>query len=34
MRERCIQGFAGEPDGKKLLGRPRHGWENNIKLEI
>jgi hypothetical protein len=24
----------GKPVRKRLLGRPRHRWENNIKLEI
>jgi hypothetical protein len=22
--------LVGEPEGKRPLGRPRHGWENNI----
>jgi len=26
--ERCIQGFGGEPGGK------RHRWDDNIKLDI
>jgi len=32
--ERCIQGFGGRPAGKKPLGRPRHRWENNIKMDL
>ena len=24
----------GEPGGKKLLGRPRRRWEDNIKLDL
>jgi hypothetical protein len=24
----------GKPDGKKPLGRPRHKWENNIKMYL
>ena len=23
-----------KPEGKKLLGRPRHRWEDNIKLDL
>jgi len=26
--------LLGKPKGKKRLGRQRHGWEDNIKLEI
>jgi hypothetical protein len=22
------------PEGKRLLGRPRHRWEDNIKLDL
>jgi hypothetical protein len=22
------------PEGKRLLGRPRHRWENNIKIDL
>jgi hypothetical protein len=25
--------LVGRPKGKKLLGRPRHRWEDNIKLD-
>ena len=24
----------GNPEEKRLLGRPRHRWEDNIKLEL
>ena len=24
----------GKPEGKRPLGRPRHRWEDNIKLEL
>jgi len=27
--ERCIHGFVGKPEGKRLLGRSRHRWEDN-----
>jgi hypothetical protein len=23
-----------KPDGKRLLGRPRHRWEDNIKMDL
>jgi hypothetical protein len=23
-----------ELEGKRSLGRPRHGWENNIKMDL
>jgi hypothetical protein len=32
--ERCIQGFCGEPDGKRPPGRPSHRWEDNIKMDL
>jgi len=32
--ERHVQGFDGEPEGKRQLGRPRHRWEVNIKMDI
>jgi hypothetical protein len=32
--ERCIQGFGGEAEGKASLGRPRHSWEDNIKMDL
>jgi len=25
--------FAGKPEGKKPLGRPRGRWENNVKTD-
>ena len=24
----------GKPDGKRPLGRPRHRWEDNIKMDL
>ena len=24
----------GKPDGKRTLGRPRHRWEDNIKMDL
>jgi hypothetical protein len=29
--ERCLQGFA---EWKTPLGRPRHRWEDNIKMDL
>ena len=34
MGERCIQGFGGEPEGKRPLGRPRRKWEDNINMDL
>ena len=32
--ERRVQGFGGETWGKEPLGRPRHRWEDNIKMDL
>ena len=26
--------LSGKPTGKRTLGRPRHRWEDNIKMEL
>jgi hypothetical protein len=26
--------FIGRPKGKRSLGRPRHRWEDNIKMDL
>jgi len=26
--------LVGRLKGKRLLGRPRHGWEDNIKIDL
>jgi len=26
--------LEGKPEGKKPLGRPRHRWEDNIKMNL
>jgi hypothetical protein len=26
--------LVGKPEGKRPLGRPRHRWEDNIKLDV
>jgi len=32
--ERCIQGFGGEPEGKRPLGRPKRTWKDNINMGL
>jgi hypothetical protein len=35
MGERGVYRFLGrKPEGKKPLGRPRHRWEDNIKIDL
>ena len=29
-----IQGFGGEPEGRRPLGRPRRRWEKNIEMDL
>ena len=32
---RCVyRVLVGKPEGKRPLGRPRHRWEDNIKVDI
>ena len=26
--------FVGHPEGRRPLGRPRHKWEDNIKMDL
>ena len=26
--------LVGKPEGKRRLGRPRHRWEDNIKIDL
>jgi len=26
--------LMGKPEGKRPLGRPRHRWEDNIKMDL
>jgi hypothetical protein len=26
--------LVGKPEGKRPLGRPRHGWEGNINMDL
>jgi hypothetical protein len=32
--EKCLQNFCLKRNGKKLLGRSRHRWFNNIKMHL
>jgi hypothetical protein len=32
--EMCIQDFGGKPEEKGQLGRPKHRWEDNIKMYL
>jgi hypothetical protein len=36
MREKinAYRLLEGKPDGKRPLGRPRHRWVNNIRMDI
>jgi hypothetical protein len=27
-------GLVGKPEGKRPMGRPRHRWEDNIKIDL
>jgi len=33
-QKKCIEDLVGESEGKRPLGRPRHRWENNIKMDL
>jgi hypothetical protein len=26
--------FVGKPEGRRLLGRPRRRWEDNIRMDL
>jgi hypothetical protein len=26
--------FVGKPEGKRPIGRPRHRWEDNIRIDL
>ena len=30
----CTGFWWGKPEGKRLLGRPRRRWEDNIKMDL
>jgi hypothetical protein len=33
-QEMCMQVLVGKPEGKRPLGRSRHRWEDNIKMDL
>jgi hypothetical protein len=33
-RRKSCRILAGKPDGKRPLGRPRHRWVDNIKMDL
>ena len=33
-RRRVYRVLVGKPEGKRPLGRPSLGWENNIKMDL
>jgi hypothetical protein len=33
-RRGVYRGLLGKPEGKRSLGRPRHRWEDNIKIAL
>jgi hypothetical protein len=32
--ERLLRVFVGYPEGKRPLGRSRHKWDDNIKMDL
>ena len=34
MNNKRMQGFTGKYEGRKLLGRPKRRWEDNIKIDL
>jgi hypothetical protein len=33
-RRGVYRDLAGKPEGRRQLGRPRHRWEDNIKMDL
>jgi hypothetical protein len=33
-RRGAYRALVGKPEGKRPLGRPRHRWEDNIKMDL
>ena len=33
-RRGMYRGFVGKPEEKRPLGRPKHRWEHNIKMDL
>jgi len=34
QRSTVYRVLMGKPEGMRLLGRPRHRWEDNIKIDL
>jgi hypothetical protein len=34
VKRRAYRLLVGKPDGKRLLGRPRHRWVDNIRMDL
>jgi hypothetical protein len=32
--EKGVKVLVGKPEGKSLLGRPRRGWEDGIRMDL
>jgi hypothetical protein len=33
-RRSAYRALVGKPEGRRPLGRPRHRWEDNIKMDL
>jgi hypothetical protein len=33
-RRGAYRALVGKPEGRRILGRPRRRWENNIKMDL
>jgi hypothetical protein len=33
-REECTRFLVGKPEGNKPLGRPKHRWEDGIRMDL
>jgi len=33
-RRGIYRAFVGRPEGRRPLGRPRRGWEDNIEMDL
>jgi hypothetical protein len=33
-RKGAYRALVGKPEGRRPLGRPRHRWEDNIKMDL
>ena len=33
-RRGAYRGLVGKPEGRILVGRPRHRWEDNIEVDL